>query len=1031
MNKKFTKLIAAFALLVFMMPSLAGWGQIRANYTWTTANGQLTTTTTSVTVNEVTWSFNPTWADNSKKYVSWIGGSQNLYQIGSAKNILTNLNLSTNGINGTITAVAVTWSSAAANTATLMISVGSTNFTCNGNNNSTSNSSTISTSTFNGSATGELNIDFAATTGIKFQQIVVTYTTGGGTTYSVNIDDNITGGSIIASPTSQQAGQSVTLTATPNSAYTFNNIATNWSVTYGDETVQVTPGDNNTATFEMPESDVTVSATFTAKPTHSITIASDIENGSVTASLESAYEGQTVTLTVNPSQGYELTNITVEDQSGNNVELNGYTFAMPNSNVFVNATFDLIPTTVSDELDRVFTGVASGAGYSSWSNKTGVSGAVYAGRSAGGNNSIQLRDSDNSGIISTTSGGKLRAVIVDWNTNTTNGRTLDIYGSNTAYNATSDLYNNETQGTKLGSIVKGTSTTLSISGNYKYIGIRSNNGAMYLNEIEIQWVQTNDPSILAENVNIEYNATSGAIEYEINNPATGGAVTAQVTNSNWLTLGEATNGAIPFTCSSNGSYASRPATVVLTYTYGDNQTTTATVTVTQAGVPYPATNYTLATSIESGRHYIIVNNESSKAMGMQNDNNRAAVDVEIDNGVATVSSADVYEFVINGPEIITIIIDEEEEEIEVYTIHDANAASTGFLYAASSGSNWLRTETHLDAGNNGKWAITFNGNKAVIKAQGTNSRNWMLYNTQNSFFSCYANTSQQVINEVYLYVKDETTPQYDFYKDIAKYTTPEENQPANGWNLIASPVASVTPSVENGLLSGTYDLYYFDQTGGNNGKEWKNYKANNFPLVGGHGYLYANSNDVTLKFTGTPNTSGEVSLTYSTANEDENMRGWNLVGNPFGRVAYISGRNFYRMNDARTEIVVSTTASVNPMEGVFVQAADADDNSITFSTTAPEGAASNENQNVVLNVVRNRGTVIDRAIVSFNDDAQLPKLMINENSTKLYITQDNKNYAVVRTEAQGEMPVNFRANEDGQYTLTVNPENTTSTSSTT
>ena len=35
MNKRFTKLIAALALLVFMTPSLAGWGQTRSIINWT------------------------------------------------------------------------------------------------------------------------------------------------------------------------------------------------------------------------------------------------------------------------------------------------------------------------------------------------------------------------------------------------------------------------------------------------------------------------------------------------------------------------------------------------------------------------------------------------------------------------------------------------------------------------------------------------------------------------------------------------------------------------------------------------------------------------------------------------------------------------------------------------------------------------------------------------------------------------------------------------------------------------------------
>ena len=49
------------------------------------------------------------------------------------------------------------------------------------------------------------------------------------------------------------------------------------------------------------------------------------------------------------------------------------------------------------------------------------------------------------------------------------------------------MYNSSTRGTKLGSIVKGTSTELTITGDYAYIGIRSNSGALFLDSIVIDW----------------------------------------------------------------------------------------------------------------------------------------------------------------------------------------------------------------------------------------------------------------------------------------------------------------------------------------------------------------------------------------------------------------------------------------------------------------------------------------------------------------------------------------------------------------
>jgi len=142
---------------------------------------------------------------------------------------------------------------------------------------------------------------------------------------------------------------------------------------------------------------------------------------------------------------------------------------------------------VTDVLNQTLTGV-TGTSYSSWSDKTSVSEAVYAGNSAGGNSSIQLRSSNNnSGIVTTASGGKVKTITVTWNSNTQSGRTLNVYGKNSAYSGAADLYDTSKQGTLLGTIVYGTSTELTVTGDYEYIGFRSASGAMYLTSVSIVW----------------------------------------------------------------------------------------------------------------------------------------------------------------------------------------------------------------------------------------------------------------------------------------------------------------------------------------------------------------------------------------------------------------------------------------------------------------------------------------------------------------------------------------------------------------
>lgn len=143
--------------------------------------------------------------------------------------------------------------------------------------------------------------------------------------------------------------------------------------------------------------------------------------------------------------------------------------------------------TKTDELTTATFGNPSS--YTSWSNVQATSGsdAKYAGQSSGASSYIQIRATSPSGITSTTTGGKAKKVTVTWNSETADGRTLNVYGKNTAYTASSDLYDDEKKGTLLGTIVYGTSTEFTITGDYAYIGLRSNSGAMYLDEIDIDW----------------------------------------------------------------------------------------------------------------------------------------------------------------------------------------------------------------------------------------------------------------------------------------------------------------------------------------------------------------------------------------------------------------------------------------------------------------------------------------------------------------------------------------------------------------
>jgi hypothetical protein len=259
------------------------------------------------------------------------------------------------------------------------------------------------------------------------------------------------------------------------------------------------------------------------------------------------------------------------------------------------------------------------------------------------------------------------------------------------------------------------------------------------------------------------------------------------------------------------------------------------------------------------------------------------------------------------------------------------------------------------------------------------------------------------------------------------YSTGTQNR--DDYYLIASPFAG------NFTIDGTsivnteneFDLYMFDQN--ENKEEWRNYEANPQPfntLVNGKGYLYANSksgwNNFTLTGTLQPsNTDQEVSLSYV---EGKPFTGWNLVGNPFACSAYILDNNgnvpYYEMNsNGNGFVAVSNGAAIAPLNGVFVQAT-AEDQNIRFTRNAPTSGAKGGMLNVNLSQDNH---FADNAIIRFDGGSTLEKFTFRANSSKVFVSENNKDYAVVNAGHVGEVPVSFKAEKNGSYTFSFSNEN--------
>ncbi len=142
--------------------------------------------------------------------------------------------------------------------------------------------------------------------------------------------------------------------------------------------------------------------------------------------------------------------------------------------------------------------------------------------------------------------------------------------------------------------------------------------------------------------------------------------------------------------------------------------------------------YSLVTDLSSltaDSEVIIVAADANVAMSTaQNTNNR---------GQASVTKSDKT-------------ITDPGEDVQVFTLKKGSKDNTvafytgeAYIYAASSGSNWLRTQSDLDA--NASFTVELSDGEAALVAQGANTRNTIRYNSTNGIFSCYA-SGQGAVN---------------------------------------------------------------------------------------------------------------------------------------------------------------------------------------------------------------------------------------------------------------------------------------------
>ena len=249
---------------------------------------------------------------------------------------------------------------------------------------------------------------------------------------------------------------------------------------------------------------------------------------------------------------------------------------------------------------------------------------------------------------------------------------------------------------------------------------------------------------------------------------------------------------------------------------------------------------------------------------------------------------------------------------------------------------------------------------------------------------------------------------------------PESTSPANIEGMISDNLgAQAAPA------TATYDLYSYDES---QEKEWRNYRTNSFNLVPGKGYLYASKAGVTLTYEGEANPDFEdvdnlpytendlVKSIYLAGNSKTNEQTFYVYNSEQAKQTF----NYLTMNEDGDGFISGQGAAYTApaMTGFFVQAPGA---GMTLSTENHEDVVNVSSLNI--NVLRDRGSVIDNAIVSFSNGSMMDKFYLKNNTTRVYIPQGNREMAIANSAAEAEMPVSFRASENGTYTLAIEAEN--------
>ena len=262
----------------------------------------------------------------------------------------------------------------------------------------------------------------------------------------------------------------------------------------------------------------------------------------------------------------------------------------------------------------------------------------------------------------------------------------------------------------------------------------------------------------------------------------------------------------------------------------------------------------------------------------------------------------------------------------------------------------------------------------------------------------------------------------------------------SGWQIISAPTHDAEhnyvsfSNVDNlvYLVSSNpkYDVYMFDEP---TTYWWANLGEHPFSeLTNGRGYLYRTGGSEDLAYKGELNYDNvEYGLSY--ACENDNYKGFNLIGNPYSHTIYkgttdgiaipngdLLAANYYVLTSDGIWTLTSDGTAIPLGAAILVQAQKA--GTLTMANSTLGASAKSRNENIWLTVKNSEYS--DVACIEFNDKHGLNKMSHhNEAAPMLYINYKGENFASANVSNSTKViDLCFKAKTLSKYTLSLNAD---------